>query len=776
MLSPMVEQLFGRRITAVIAPCIIGFASISAAIYGYHAMQTAHQYHQVARAAVIIRAELNHVWAIRNAVDNDQPSNLAELTEAEQTIDDQLDLALSEVPALEQQVIRSTTEDFVSSVTSLIRSNNTSADDAAANRPDDTAALLYNNLRITYTNLQSRSEIRADDYVSNAIRGLIMAAVVAISTVAVTATFETRNRAKMVWMQASALADARYRRIIEHSPIHIYLMDEDENITFASPAAERMLGSPPTKLDDILDHLRPQDRQKVRDIIQSPDSADQPLLVKAPVVNEWFETSVADHRDDPAIGGLILTGRDITHQVGLQDRLRQQAYGDFLTGLPNRRALEAELSKPITNDEVATCLLLIDLDGFKGINDTLGHAVGDALLREVANRLRSEARVTDKPARLGGDEFAVVINTVVSGAQEAAERTATRVLDALCKPYDIDGQRLNVNASIGTATAADSEQREKLFRYADIALYEAKHAGGKRWRSFEPRMEQYLLTQARIERDMRIGVDDGQFRLVYQPLVAVPTGEISGFEALMRWESPTMGTIPPSTFVPVAEQSGLIVPLGRWALRTAMTQLSCWQAESGNDQLYVAVNASMAELTEPGYAQYLHGLLTEIDIDPGTFHVEVTESLLADDTDLIIRVLEEIRSFGVRVALDDFGTGYSSMSQLRALPVDSLKIDREFVQGMDNDERARSMVHALVELGRALDLTVVAEGIEEIDQLIALCRHPQCDIAQGFLLARPTEASAIPRILRDGIDSPLVAEVFRNLDSSDSGQRDRPRT
>ena len=545
--------------------------------------------------------------------------------------------------------------------------------------------------------------------------------------------------------QARREASERYRGLVEHSPDHVYVIDDDGRIEFMSPAAERAHGGIATHIQDVVERLTPADQGQFGTLADDNVEFDGATVVRVGDSQNSFQVTVSDERENPAVRGLVITARDITRRVALEDRLRGLATEDELTGLPNRRALQQRLAESLARsgrESTATVLLLIDLDGFKGVNDTLGHPVGDTLLSQVAERLTSTTRENEHVARLGGDEFALVIET--SDAATEVDLAAARVLDALRIPYEVEGHLLSVNASIGIAVALETTTRDTLFRYADIALYEAKRGGGGTWKLFAPDMEELLLVHTRLQREMRAGFDNGEFTLVYQPLMSIRDHQPTGFEALMRWHSPALGDVSPSTFIPVAESSGMILQLGRWALREATRQLAEWQVRFGNEHLTMSVNASVAELLDDDFATHVIEVLHETGIEPRTLQIEVTESILADDDTPIIEHLDALRTLGVRVALDDFGTGYSSMSQLQALPVDCLKIDQAFIHAMGGDEQGTRVVHALIELGKALGLTVIAEGVENTEQLDAL-RDPECDIAQGFLLAKPMP---VPEVIR----------------------------
>jgi diguanylate cyclase (GGDEF)-like protein len=385
--------------------------------------------------------------------------------------------------------------------------------------------------------------------------------------------------------------------------------------------------------------------------------------------------------------------------------------------------------------------VLVDLDGFKGVNDTLGHPVGDELLRTVARRLVASTRDGEQVARLGGDEFAVVVENLdpTSGPPAICQR----LLDALRAPYELGGEVLAVQASIGLAVAPSGCDSAAVFSQADIALYEAKSLGGNRFVVFESTMQEVLNVTMRLEREMRPAFERGEFHLVYQPILAVDGEELVGFEALMRWSSSLLGPISPVTFIPAAERTGLIIELGRWALGEACSQLVRWRRQRPGSRLWVSVNVSVIQLNEPDFLDLVMAALDASGLEPSALQIEITESVMVRDHESLAVTLDAIRARGVMVALDDFGTGYASMSQLQSLPVDSLKIDRSFIEALNGgDERAANVVQALIQLGDALGLHVVAEGVEKSDQLDEL-RAQHCQLAQGYLLGRPMQPEQI---------------------------------
>ena len=455
--------------------------------------------------------------------------------------------------------------------------------------------------------------------------------------------------------------------------------------------------------------------------------------------DRWVGTRIVDLTDDPDVGGVVAHVTDITDRKRAEEALAHQAFHDALTGLANRALFTDRVEQALrrgARGHGQPALVFIDLDGFKGVNDTLGHPAGDALLREVAARLRSVVRVEDTVARLGGDEFAVLVEQSGCGPDEAVA-TAERVLTLLAAPVPLDGQTVTVSGSVGIAVGDAGATGASLLGDADIAMYAAKLAGRGRSVVFDPAMRASAVAARELEQELRGALDGGELRLVYQPVVALVDGSVSGFEALLRWDSPTLGPVPPSRFVPVAEASGLIEEIGAWALREACATAAAWRAEHGRD-LTMAVNVSAVQLASPHLVGHITEALTAGGLAASALVLEVTETALVSDPERASECLAALRGLGVRLALDDFGTGYSSLAHLRQFTVDVLKIDRSFVATIGEDDVLPPIVRATIDLGRTLGLEIVAEGVETEAQHRLLV-DGRCDLAQGYLFARPLE-------------------------------------
>ena len=426
----------------------------------------------------------------------------------------------------------------------------------------------------------------------------------------------------------------------------------------------------------------------------------------------------------------------------LEAQLTHMAHHDGLTALPNRllfrQEMERELARARRGEPVA--VLCVDLDHFKRVNDTLGHATGDALLQAAAERLRACVRETDIVARLGGDEFAIV--QVLAEQPRAATVLAERLIADLSRPFDIDGHQVVVGASVGIALApSDGTEADQLMKSADMALYRAKADGGGVLRYFESEMDAKMQTRRALELDLRKALVEHEFELFYQPIVDLQSNRVSGFEALLRWNHPTQGLISPADFIPIAEDMGLITPLGEWVLRQA-----CKEAVGWPERVKVAVNLSPAQFKSKTLALAVTTALADSGLAPARLELEITESVLLQDNDTVRAVLHQMRELGVRISMDDFGTGYSSLSYLRSFPFDKIKIDQSFVRDMCQHDDSIAIVRAVAGLGRNLGMSTTAEGVETNEQLGRL-RDEGCTEVQGYLFSRPLPASEVPRLL-----------------------------
>jgi diguanylate cyclase (GGDEF)-like protein/PAS domain S-box-containing protein len=450
------------------------------------------------------------------------------------------------------------------------------------------------------------------------------------------------------------------------------------------------------------------------------------------------------HRPMPG-GGWVATHEDITEQRQSEVKIEYMAHHDALTDLANRVLLNDRLEHALGRVQHAEMVAVhhLDLDQFKAVNDTFGHPCGDKLLRVVAERLRGLVGEADTIARMGGDEFVIVQATIADPAE--ATSLAQRVIDALSEPYDIDGQQAVIGVSIGISVGpGDGSNPDKLLRNADLALYRAKSDGRGTFRFFEPAMDLQMQTRRVMEQDLRKALPAGEFELHYQPVVNLASKEISGFEALIRWNHPAKGLISPATFIPLAEEIGFIVPMGEWVIRQACATAAQWP-----DNLHVAVNISAIQFRSPGLMQVIVSALAASGLAPTRLEIEITESVLLHNKEATLAVLHQLRALGIRIAMDDFGTGYSSLTYLQSFPFDKIKIDRSFVKNITEDSSSLTIVRAVAALANGMGMTATAEGVETAEQLHSIASEG-CTEMQGFLFSKPLPAAEIERQFLSG--------------------------
>jgi diguanylate cyclase (GGDEF)-like protein/PAS domain S-box-containing protein len=461
----------------------------------------------------------------------------------------------------------------------------------------------------------------------------------------------------------------------------------------------------------------------------------------------WVRISAGPVRDrEGAIVAGVAVAEDVTQRRGLEAQLAHQAFHDPLTGLANRALFRNRVEQALaqagrTTGDVA--VLFLDLDDFKSVNDSLGHAEGDQLLVQVAARLLNATRGSDTVARLGGDEFAVLLANDGGGD---AHVVANRILSSLTRPVAMGAREIAVGASIGIATARTAESTEELLRNADLAMYQAKARGKGTYEEFAPRMYEAVRDRVSLGSDLHQALERREFRLVYQPVVDIETEAIVGVEALVRWHHPVRGVVSPSSFIPLAEESGMILPLGRWVLGEACRQAAAWRS-LGLHELHVAVNISGRQLEHPQLVADVASALGDAGLPPAALLLEITEGVVMQDTEASLRRLHELKDIGVRLAIDDFGTGYSSLSYLQRFPVDVLKIDKSFVDGVASGGSPAALARTIIALGETLSLGTVAEGIESPEQgasLLAL----GCRTGQGYQYSRPLPADEVTALVR----------------------------
>jgi diguanylate cyclase (GGDEF)-like protein/PAS domain S-box-containing protein len=551
--------------------------------------------------------------------------------------------------------------------------------------------------------------------------------------------------------QSLRRSEERFRALVQNSTDAILVVDVNRAITYASPSVSDLLGLSFEEVlgADPLGYIHSREVREVQaqiheDLLSSYVS--QPIEVKMQTGNGQLrdvEAVVTNLLDDPAVEGFVINMRDITDRKVTERLLIRQAHQDGLTGLPNRVSVLKQAEVMLERCRVGgthLAVFFIDVDYFKDINDTLGHETGDEVLRVVAHRLASRLRPGETLGRIGGDEFVVCVEAPDS--EQFVGSIAKRLQTALEKPIAAvgpGGPLLELTISIGAAHGLP-ESASELLREADMALYQAKLAGRDAWVTFEPDMRSSALRRLQLQSELATALDESQFSLLYQPIIDIEDGQMPKVEALVRWEHPVRGTVPPDDFIPALEQSGHIVQLGRWVMDEACRQATQWW--SRGHLVTIGVNASARELQGQDFVQEVLAALRRHRLAPEALTIEITEHGLLQATEMAGRNLALLKSHGVRVAIDDFGTGYSSLAYLLQFDVDVLKIDKSFVAAMEHSEHAMAVVRAILQLGRTLGLEVIAEGVEDSEQL-ALLRAEGCRFGQGHLFSRPVPASVV---------------------------------
>ncbi|HZD91879.1 MAG TPA: EAL domain-containing protein [Pseudolabrys sp.] len=550
----------------------------------------------------------------------------------------------------------------------------------------------------------------------------------------------------LTFPRMSQRGDGLLQSVLNNLLQGVLMFDADARLAFCNPRYIEMYGlspdvaKPGCSLKELLGH-----QASVGGFAEDPDDYIALLKGKMAAGETFADTlHLADGRIHSVVskpiegGGWLATHEDVTERQRSEQRIAHMARHDALTDLPNRvllrDVLEHELKRVKRGERLA--VLCLDLDQFKGINDALGHPVGDELLRLVADRLRGCTREPDTVARLGGDEFAIIMTQMHQTTDPAA--LARRVRESIIRPYQIDGHQIVTDISIGISVAPeDGVEPDVLLKNADMALYGAKDDGRGTYRFFEPEMDTRMRARRELEMDLRQALARDQFELYYQPLVSLETNEITAVEALLRWKHPTRGMVSPADFIPVAEEMGLIVPLGEWVLKTA-----CKEATSWPDHVKIAVNLSPTQLKNRNLLPMVKEALAASGMQASKLQLEITENVLMQNTFATLATLHELRKLGVQIALDDFGTGYSSLSYLRSFPFDKIKIDRSFIQDMSNGAEPLAIVHAVAGLAKCLNMISTAEGVETQQQLETL-QAIGCTEMQGYLYSKAKPAHEV---------------------------------
>jgi diguanylate cyclase (GGDEF)-like protein/PAS domain S-box-containing protein len=543
---------------------------------------------------------------------------------------------------------------------------------------------------------------------------------------------------------ALATSEARFRDVVEASSDWVWEIDAGWRFTYLSERFENVTGlARQAWLGAAMSDLLDTEADLLSQWLSTPGRrVDVSVQCRYIDAQGQERTTRLSAREMPC-GGFRGTATDVTEEVESRRRIEYLSQHDTLTGLPNRTRLQAFLDgklKALPTADQPLVMLSLDLDRFKPVNDLLGHAAGDRVLNEVSGRLADCVRHGDLVARVGGDEFVLILSE--AGTQDEVESLCKRLIGSIEQAIKIDEQEVFISASIGIAMAPnDASDATELLRYADIALYEAKAAGRNTWRFYSGEMNTRIIERRRLESDLRFAIKHAELRLHFQPRYRIADGQMVGAEALVRWQHPVRGLIAPDTFIPIAEESGLILSLSDWVLETACACAAQWP-----DTLFVSVNLSPTEFKRGNLVERVRYALDASGIDPARLELEMTESVMLEDAVGALEVMRTLKQLGIRIAMDDFGTGYSSLSYLRAFPFDGLKIDRSFLTRLEESADDKAIIQAIVGLGRALALTVTAEGIETAEHL-ALLKAVDCEEGQGYFLSRPLDLNAFNGLL-----------------------------
>ena len=558
-------------------------------------------------------------------------------------------------------------------------------------------------------------------------------------------------------------SEERFRSLVQNTSDIITILEADGTVRYISPAVERVTGHKPEEQigTKAFASVHPDDRERALDIFAA--------VLKVPGLHppvefrvlhkdgswRYLEHIVNNLLDDPAVRSVVVNSRDVTERRALEEQLRHQALHDPLSGLPNRALFMDRLEHALTRANrrgSKVAVLFMDLDNFKITNDSLGHEKGDQLLVAVAERLKACLHPEDTVARLGGDEFTILVEDV--DGQSGVVRIAERIAESLQRPFALDQYEVVFSASIGIALSDPSQNSPaNLLRHADLAMYQAKRKGKARYEVFEPSLGTDALERLRLENELRQALERGEFKVYYQPILALDGGRIVGAEALVRWEHPRRGVLLPEQFLSVAEDTGLIVQIGEGVLREACHQMRAWQRRYPTiPPLTVSVNLSPRQLFRP---ELVVEILAETEIEPGSLQLEITEgTMMSNGAHAANHTLRKLKDLSVQIAVDDFGMGYSSLSYLKRFPVDFLKIDRSFTaglrQGTDGASKDAEIVSAMIDLTHALGLKAVAEGVETAEQLTRL-RQMKCDLAQGNYFSEPLPSEELAVILAEDL-------------------------
>ena len=593
---------------------------------------------------------------------------------------------------------------------------------------------------------------------------------------------EKRLKKQNLFMQQQLSESERlHRYIVNTSPDIIYILDQDGHFTFINERIESLLGFSKEEIvgkhysflvhhDDmeqakyVFNERRIGTRAaknielrlKCKDDGKSRHFNNRTLPIELSAMGMY----TGDSQSSSSYTGTYGVARDVTQRKIAEETINFQAYHDLLTKLPNRALLRDRLSLAISQakrEDEKLAVMFLDLDRFKNINDSLGHMIGDELLQQVSMRLKECIRAADTLARFGGDEFTLMLPRL-HNARDDASKLANKITNILKQPFIVEGHELYVSASIGIALyPQDGTSIDTLIKHADVAMYHVKGQGKNGYQFYSNEMNVPYLEKLSLDTGIHRALDNNEFSLVYQPQVNLRTGEIVGVEALLRWEHPEHGAISPSEFIPFAEESGLIIDIGYWVVKTACAELSRWRT-AGLPEIRMSINISACQLMEDNIVRNIINIMKDYDVPGSCIELEITENAIMDDMDSIIRKLQELSSHGITIAIDDFGTGYSSLSYLHKLPIHTLKIDRTFLKESRINKGDNTIINTIVAMAKGLSLNVIAEGVESQAQLEYL-REIDCSEAQGFLFGKPLASDVISQLL---IQEPYATPGSRN--------------
>jgi diguanylate cyclase (GGDEF)-like protein/PAS domain S-box-containing protein len=568
---------------------------------------------------------------------------------------------------------------------------------------------------------------------------------------------------------ALAQREKRFRTIVEKSWSGVVLLDSEMRFSYAGSSTQYLIGYDEQELigRDFFEFVHPRDEAAARKSLAAVlDTHNREAHGELRFRHKngtwvWLEGFSQNLLHEPSVNGIVVNYRDVSQRKETEKQLEYRAYYDSLTGLPNRLLFRDRLVNSLAHarrNKVGLAVMYIDVDHFKLVNDGLGHSFGDALLADVARRFEGALRASDTISRIGGDEFSILLPEVVNA--EAVAGVARKILDSLQRPFRVEGHDLFVTASIGISCfPADGDDAETLLKCADAAMYRSKELGRNQAQLFTASMNERYVRRLALEQQLHHAIERQQLELWYQPIYDRARRSIVSVEALLRWRDPHRGLIEPAEFIELAEETGMIVAIGDWALRAGCAQLRRWH-DQGLAHLRMAVNISAVQLQHRSLVDTVRAALAESRIEPHMLQLEITESAAAQNFETTLKLLQELRALGVRVAVDDFGTGQSSLIYLKHFPIDTVKIDKEFLREVTHDETAAAIVSYVINLAHTLKLHVVAEGVESEEQYTFL-RHYGCDMMQGYLFSRPLPADAVFGFLQHAIIRPKTLEMKR---------------